>query len=310
MRSPEREALWDGPAGAPLHYVADSRWGQDGLPPGGWFGRVSAAIELPDGRVAVFQRGPALPSVVLLDPDGRCVGSWDAAIGTAHGMRLDQDGHLWLTDAGRHRVLKTTIDGQVLLDLGRPDVPGDDERTFHAPTDVGIGPDGSIYVSDGYGNSRIVQLDPDGGFVRAWGRRGTGPGEFDTPHAVVVGPDGRVLVSDRHNHRIQIFAADGTYLDEWRHLGATQGLAFGPAGDLWAMTHRSIDEILSFDSMAGRLVKLDPISGAVVGWLPTAGHMIQEAADGTLWVGSLSGTVIRFHPGWRTQEPDGIRERI
>lgn len=302
--------LWDGPTGPPLRYIADSRWGQDGLPPGGWLGRVSAVVEATDGRVAVFQRGPAMPSVVLFGPDGRALGGWDAAIGTPHGMRLDPAGDLWLTDAGRHRVLKATFDGEILLDLGRPDAPGTDERSFDAPTDIAFGMDGSVYVSDGYGNSRVVQLDPDGRFVRAWGRRGTAPGEFDTPHAIVVAPDGRVLVSDRHNHRIQIFGPDGEVLDEWRHLGATQGLAFGPRGDLWAMTHRSIDEILAFDSMAGRLVKLDPDSGAVRGWLPTAGHMIHESASGTLWVGSLSGTVIRFRPGWLTQEPDGVRERI
>ncbi len=225
-------------------------------------------------------------------------------------MRLDRDGHLWLTDCGRHRVLKTTLDGEVLLELGTPDVRGADPRTFDAPTDVAFGPDGSVYVSDGYGNSRIVRFDPDGAYVGTWGTPGHGPGQFDTPHAVVVTQDGRVLVSDRHNHRIQVFDADGAWLEDWDHLGATQGLAVGPAGDLWAMTHRSIDEIVSFDSMAGRLVRLDPTTGAVTGWLPTPGHMIDEAVDGTLWVASLSGTVVQFRPGWKVQGPEGAREEL
>lgn len=302
--------VWDRLPGAPMRYIADSRWGQDGLPPGGWFGRVSAVVQAPDGRIVVFHRGPAIAPVVLFDRDAQALSSWDAGIGLAHGMRVDRDGHLWMTDTSRHRVLKTTIDGQVLLELGTPDVSGADERTFYAPTDLSFGADGSIYVSDGYGNSRVVQLDPDGGFIRAWGRRGSGPGEFDTPHSVAVAPDGRVLVSDRHNHRIQIFEPDGTWREDWRHLGATQCLTFGPNGDLWAMTHRSIDEILTFDSIAGRLLKLDPVSGEVLGWLPTPGHMMHEATDGNLWVASLSGTVIAFRPGWLTQEPDGVRERF
>ena len=302
--------VWDAPRSEPLRYMADSRWGQDGLPPGAWFGRVSAVVEAPDGRIVVFQRGPAIDAVVLFDPDGHATSSWNAAIGLAHGMRLDAAGNLWLTDAGRHRVIKTTIDGEVLLELGTPDVRGDDERTFNAPTDLAFGADGSVYVSDGYGNNRVVHFDPDGGFLGTWGGRGSGPGEFDTPHSIAVLGDGRVLVSDRHNHRIQIFDGDGRYLDEWHHLGATQGLTVGPAGDLWSMTHRSIDEILSFDSVAGRLVKLDPVTGAVEGWLPTPGHMLHVGSNNELWVASLSGTVIRFRPGWLAQGPDGIQERF
>jgi DNA-binding beta-propeller fold protein YncE len=302
--------LWDAPAIDPLHYIADSRWGQDGLPSGAWFGRVSAVVAALDGRIVVFQRGPAIDPVVLLDPDGHATSSWDANIGLAHGMRIDRAGHLWLTDAGRHRVLKTTIDGEVLLEMGTPDASGVDERSFNAPTDLAFGADDSVYVSDGYGNSRIVHLDPDGGYIGAWGRRGSAPGEFDTPHSIAVVADGRVLVSDRHNHRIQIFDRDGNYLTEWRHLGATQCLTLGPSGDLWAMTHRSIDEILSFDSIAGRLVKLDPATGVIEGWLPTPGHMMHATSTGDLWVASLSGTVIRFRPGWLAQGPDGVQERF
>jgi streptogramin lyase len=303
-------SVWGPPEGGGLHYVADSRWGQDGLPAGAWFGRVSAVVEAPDGRIVAFHRGPAIAPVVVFDRNGRAVGSWGAGIGQAHGMRVGPDGDLWLTDIDRHRVVKATIDGEVLLELGTADVAGDDERSFSMPTDVAFAADGSIYISDGYGNSRVVHVDPDGRFIRAWGRRGSAPGEFDTPHSVAVAADGRVLVSDRHNHRIEIFDPEGRYITEWRHLGATQCLTFGPRGDLWAMTHRNMDEILSFDCIAGRLMKLDGQTGEVKGWLPTPGHMMEESPTGDIWVASLSGTIIRFHPGWRTQEPDGPRERF
>lgn len=302
-------AAWNDHEGGVLHYIADSRWGADGLPPGAWFGRVSAVVAAHDGRIVVFHRGPSIAPVVLFDGDGRHLASWDASIGLPHGMRIDQGGHLWLTDCGRHRVLKTTVDGEVLLELGTPDVRGTDERTFDMPTDVAFGLDGSIYVSDGYGNSRVMQFDGEGRFMRTWGRRGSGPGEFDTPHSIAVAPDGMVWVSDRHNHRLQVFEPDGRFVRDWRHLGATQGLEFGPGGELWAMTHRNIDEILSYDSISGRLMRLDPDTGGVQGSIETPGHMVHHAPSGVLWVASLSGTVIRLEPGWRTQEP-GVGERF
>src|SRR5262245_9406226 len=134
-----------------LHYIAISRWGQEGLPPGGWFGRVSAVLQAPDGRVFVFQRGPASHDVTIFGPDEHAIGGWSADFGTEHGMRLGPDGHLWLTDVGRHRVLKATLDGEILLELGTRDSAGCDERTFNAPTDVSFAPDGSVYITDGYG---------------------------------------------------------------------------------------------------------------------------------------------------------------
>ena len=305
----EPSSVWDaaGDAGV-LHRIANSRWGQDGLPPGAWFGRVSAVLQLPDQRVIAFQRGRASHDVTIFGPDERAIGGWSLDFGVEHGMRLGPDGHLWFTDVGRHRVVKATVDGEVLLQLGTIDTPGTDERTFDAPTDIAFAKDGSVYITDGYGNCRVVHVAPDGTFLRTWGQRGSGPGEFDTPHSVAVLGDGRVLVSDRHNHRIQHFSPEGEYLTEWTHLGATQCLTLGPTGTLWAMTHRSIHEILSFDSIAGRLVQLDAATGEPQGWLPTPGHMMTESLTGDLWVASLSGTVIRFRPGWVEQGPDGQHE--
>jgi DNA-binding beta-propeller fold protein YncE len=302
--------LWAPHAGGDMRYIADSRWGQDGLPAGAWLGRVSAVLDARDGRIVAFHRGPAIAPVVLFDTAGRSVGAWDAGFGVAHGLRIDAEGHLWLTDVGRHRVVKATVDGEILLDLGIPDVPGADERAFNSPTDVAFGADGSIYVSDGYGNSRVVHLDADGVFIRTWGRRGSAPGEFDTPHSVVVAPDGLVWVSDRHNHRLQVFTPDGEFVHAVTHLGATQGLEFGPDGMLWTTTFRSIEEILSYDSISGQLVRLDPASGDILGSMQTPGHFLHCAATGEIWIGSLSGTIIKLRPGWLVQAADGPREQF
>ena len=189
-------SAWTPHPGGPLRYRADSRFGADGLPPGAWFGRVSAALEAPDGSVVVFHRGPAIEPIVFLDRDGRYLRSWDLDFDLPHGMRLMPDGNLWLTDAGRHRVLKTTLDGEILLELGTAGVAGTDEKTFDRPTDVAVAADGTIYVSDGYGNCRIVVFDPDGTYRGTWGVPGTAPGEFDTPHSVAVAP-GRLDLGQR-----------------------------------------------------------------------------------------------------------------
>ncbi|HEX6868690.1 MAG TPA: hypothetical protein VF119_07780 [Candidatus Limnocylindrales bacterium] len=297
MALPSTQTVWPPHPGGPLRYKADSRFGADGLPTGAWFGRVSAVIEAPDDTIVVFHRGPSIEPVVILDREGRYVRSWDAGIGLAHGMRLTDDGFLWMTDTTRHRVLKTTLAGEVVLELGTPDVKGTDERTFNAPTDVAVAPDGSIYVSDGYGNCRIVHFDPDGGYLGTWGKPGTGPSEFDTPHSIRVAPDGLVWVSDRENHRIQRFDTEGRYVDAWTHLGATQCLEF--AGDeLWVVTHRDIGEVLGWDSLAARLMRIDPATGDVLASVPLDGHWVHRGPSGDLWVGGLNGTVIRLQPFW------------
>src|SRR6478752_5060477 len=162
---------WTPHPGGPLRYRANSRFGADGLPPGAWFGRVSAAVEAHDGSVVVFHRGPAIEPVVFLDRDGRYLRSWDQGFGLPHGMRLMSDGTLWLTDVGRHRVLNTTLDGEILLELGTADVAGTDEKTFDKPTDVAVAPDGSIWVSD-RGNARIQRFEPDGRYIDSWDHLG------------------------------------------------------------------------------------------------------------------------------------------
>ena len=101
------------------------------------------------------------------------------------------------------------------------------------PTDVGFGKNGEIYVSDGYGNSRIVEFDHSGNFIRAWGKYGTGPGEFNLPQSVVVDAQGNVYAGDRENRRIQIFDADGHYLREWNDIGYAYGLYITPDQNVW-----------------------------------------------------------------------------
>lgn len=291
---------WSEHVGRALPSHVDSRFGADGLPDGAWFGRVSAVAGLGDGRVMVLHRGPAIEPVVIFDRDGQFHSSWDAAIGLPHGMRIDPDGYVWITDVSRHRVIKATTEGGVLMELGQPDEPGVDERSFDKPTDIAFGADGTVFVSDGYGNSRVVAFDAAGRFLHTWGRPGNGPEEFDTPHAVVVAPDGLVWVSDRGNGRISSFEPDGRLVRSWSHLGAAQSLAFSQDGSLlWVMAYRTQTEIIDYDSQGGRLMLVKPDTGAVVASLDVPGHCVHEALDGSVYVANLGGSAIQVRPGWK-----------
>ena len=115
----------------------------------------------------------------------------------------------------------------MLLTLGKAGVKGSGPDTFNQPSDIVVGANGDIFVSDGHGgesNARIVKFTKDGRFIKTWGRKGSGPGEFDTPHALAFDSQGRLFVGDRGNSRIQIFDQEGTFLAEWKQFGRPSGI--------------------------------------------------------------------------------------
>src|SRR5207248_1172434 len=116
----------------------------------------------------------------------------------AHGIHVTPDDTMFLTDDGRHFVRKVTLEGKVLLELGVPGKPapfmsGD---PFHRCTHTALSPQGEIYVSDGYGNSRVHKYTPDGKLLLSWGEPGTGEGEFNIVHNICCDADGWVYVAD------------------------------------------------------------------------------------------------------------------
>jgi sugar lactone lactonase YvrE len=157
---------------------------------------------------------------------------------TPHGISVDKDGNVWVADfsgnkAGTkgHQVHKFSPQGKKLLSLGIAGKPGKADGQFNQPNDVVVGPDGSIYVSDGHeaqgmttnaaiaeglkngATSRISKFSPDGKFIKSWGTIGVRHGEFRTPHALAFDSKGRLWVADRGNHRLEIFDQDGKYLE-------------------------------------------------------------------------------------------------
>src|SRR5215467_10650064 len=195
------------PAVPKLNYAAVPNFFQ--LPAGENFVEPAGVAVNSKGHIYVFHRGKH--SLMEFDSSGKFIRSIaDDLFVTAHMVRVDSEDNIWTTDVGSHVVLKLSPDGRVLLALGRMRIPGDDVLHFNQPTDVAFDRDGNIYVTDGYGNSRILKFDKYGRPLMGWGMKGTGPGQFDLPHTIVI-DGGLVYVGDRENARIQIFDRDADF---------------------------------------------------------------------------------------------------
>jgi len=138
----------------------------------------------------------------------------------AHAVRVDPQDNVWAVDEGSNMVIKFSPEGKVLMLLGRrPEAvegleanppngtppPNAQPYVFNRPTDVGWDAQGNIFVSDGYGNSRVAKYDKNGKFIKSVGTRGAAPGQLNTPHSMAVDAKGNVYVADRGNARIQVF---------------------------------------------------------------------------------------------------------
>lgn len=285
--------------------------------PAPWhFGEVAAVATTKEGNILVLHRG-AHP-IMEFTPTGKFLRSWgdgmispgkvtrvearDRAPGTsgyaavygaagcyscgAHSVRVDPQGNVWVVDATGHVVNKMSAPGardfaarhEVILQLGAKGVSGADATHFNLPTDVAFAPNGDIYVSDGYGNARVVKYSPGGKYLSEWGKRGTGEGEFELPHNLAVDAQGRVYVTDRDNQRIQVFDAQGKFLAQWKDVGGVSTLFMTENQQLWT---------------GGLLRNLE---GNVVARLPgnPGGHGTTVTASGEVFVAQLSRVVQKF----------------
>jgi sugar lactone lactonase YvrE len=223
---------------APNPYRTVENWGQ--LPDGRKWGSTSAIDIDRDGHIWVAERCGAnfctdskVAPIVEFDSSGKVLKSFgEGLFAQPHSLYIDAQGNIWVADDdGRggkgQQVFKFSPEGKVLMTLGKQGVAGTDEATFNQPSAVIVAPDGSIFVADGHGgnsNARIVKFTKDGKFIKAWGKKGSGPGEFDTPHTLAFDSKGRLYVGDRGNSRIQIFDQDGKFLEQWTQFGRPSGV--------------------------------------------------------------------------------------
>jgi sugar lactone lactonase YvrE len=291
-------------------YAVVENWAR--LPEGWEFKDVAAVACDSQDRVYVFNRG-AHPMMVF-DRDGNFLRSWgEGSFPRAHGLHIDVDDTLYLTDDGGHFVRKCTIGGKVLLELGVPGKPAPfmSGAPFHRCTHTALSPRGEIYVSDGYGNARVHKYSPDGKLLFSWGEPGTDPGQFNVAHNIATDAEGWVYVADRENHRVQVFDANGRYETQWNNLHRPCGLyccrgrrlrfvigELGPGMNI-NRNHPNLGPRLSIVDAKGRLIAR--LGGEQGPGLETgrfiAPHGLALDSRGDIYVGEVSYTEFpRLYP--------------
>jgi hypothetical protein len=289
------------------------------LPHNMYFGEASGVAVNSKGHVYVLSRGnttgpayaAAAAQLLEFDAKGNFVGEIGKnlyAWSFAHAVKVDAADNIWVTDKGSDMVIKFDPDGRVLMVFGRkqeasdeetgplkhpkPPLPAEDGR-FRQVTDIAFDKQGNTFISDGYINSRVAKVDKDGNWLKSWGDRGKGPGQFNTPHSIATDASGNVYVADRGNHRIQVFDGDGKFLrqmvidvpvppdakpaigkipDEAMVAGGT----FAP-GSPWAIciTPPPNQVLYSSDAWPGRIYKLS-LEGKVLGVLGQSGKQLKQ----------------------------------
>lgn len=219
--------ILDAVGAAATRYAEVKDW--PSLPPAVQLGEVAGVSVGLNGHVLIFHRpGRGFtpeattkltePTVIEIDANtGKLTSSWGANLFLVpHGIAVDGQNNIFLTDVGLQQVFKFTYDGKLIFALGEPRVGAWDAKHFNQPTDIAIRPDGTFYVSDGYVNSRVALFDRSGKWLREWGKKGSGEGEFSNPHGLVLVPGSTdVLVADRENSRLQLFDKAGKFKRQW-----------------------------------------------------------------------------------------------
>jgi peptidylamidoglycolate lyase len=265
-----------GPSRRPLEAAATDRYeevkGWPALPSSMQLGEAAGVAVGANGHVFVFHRPgrgfdtsatePLKDDAVLeIDAEtGKLIRSWGAnRFLVPHGITIDAANNVFLTDVGLHQVFKFSHDGALIFAVGEPRVGKWDATHFNQPTDIAIRPDGSFYVSDGYVNSRVAIFDKNGKWLREWGRKGAGNGEFSNPHGLAfLSGSTDVLVADRENSRLQLFDRDGAYKKTWvgaadaETTGRVFSVAADPAGAFYVGIRRA-----DYDTAHTGVLKLD-----------------------------------------------------
>jgi DNA-binding beta-propeller fold protein YncE len=214
----------------------------------------------------------------------------------------DPDKHVWVIDDQLHVIHKFTYDGKLVQTIGTKGQRGRDAgRLFDRPTDIAWLPDGTFFISDGYGGKRVAKFDKDGKFLMDWGSEpkdpnNPGPNEWNTVHSIAVSKDRRVFVVDRGHARIQVFDENGKFLDMF-----TTGLRSRP------YAHLITDDQFLWVSDGGtqRILKYDLNGKYLYGWGSPGGepgnfegpHGITVDQDGNFYVAEVfNGRVQKFRP--------------
>jgi sugar lactone lactonase YvrE len=286
------------PQSAPeLDYVAVAN--PVSIPAGVTMGPSAAAAFDSKGHLLVLTRGT--PPLMEFDENGKFIRGFGEGFTRSHGLRIDSEGNIWATDVGAHVVVKLSPQGQVLLTLGTKGQAGEwneatQSQKFNEPNDVIIGRNGDIFVAQGHtpgtrGDPRVLKFDKNGKFIKSWGGKGKGPGQFDVAHGLAFDAKGFLWVADRENQRIQIFDADGKYTKELKYAGLPCGLAIG--SQYIYMVNGFAGQVLRMD-LDGKVLAATGKPGKGLGEFGEA-HHIAVSPKGELFISdTVNSTLHKF----------------
>ena len=309
---------------APNPYRTVEGWAQ--LPDGRKMGSTSAVEIDKDGKsIWVAERCGAnscldrttgeimnIPTILKFDPSGKLVASFGAAMMIfPHGIYVDKDGNVWLTDGqdnaplpagggGRgapregpigprpgatkgNQVYKFSPSGKLLMTLGKPGGAAEPDY-FYQPNDIVVAPNGDIFVAEGHGagNNRVLKFTKDGKLIKSWGKLGTGPGEFDQPHALAFDSKGRLFVGDRNNNRIQIFDQNGNFIAEMKQFSRPSGIYIDKNDMIYVTDSESMSVSRNHDGWK-RGIRIGSLAdGKVIAFIPDPAENVRgtSAAEG------------------------------
>jgi len=270
------------------------------LPAGVTMGATASVAFDANGHLFVLTRGDK--TFFEFNPDGTFIRSFgDKLFTRSHGLRIDRDGNLWATDVGGHIVVKMTRDGQPLLTIGTKGEAGEwNEATgshkLNQPNDVVLAGNGDVFVAQGHtpgaeGDARVLKFDKNGKFIKSWGGKGSGPGQFQVAHGIAIDAKGLVWVADRENQRIQLFDQDGKFVREVKYKGLPCSLDIGR------------QYMYMVNGFAGQVLRLD-LNGKVLAAMGKPGkgpgefgeaHMIAVSQKDEIYVAdSVNAALVKF----------------
>ena len=254
-------------------------------------GAAAAVAFDSNGHLWVLYRGQQ--PFAEFDADGKFIRAFGEGLFTrSHGLRFDSEGNIWATDVGGHVVYKVSPQGQVLLTLGTKGQAGQ----ITEPNDVVVARNGDVFIAQGHtpganGDPRVVKFDRNGKFLKSWGGKGKGPGQFEVAHGIAIDAKGQLWVADRENQRIQIFDTEGAFIKELKYAGLPCSIQF--ADQYLYMVNGFAGQVLRMD-LDGKVLAATGKVGRGLGEFGEA-HVLAVSPKGDLWVAdSVNATVQRF----------------
>lgn len=263
------------------------------LPTGMYLGEVVGVAANSKGHIFVYTRSYNT-RLLEFDQTGKFVkeiGQGLYGFEFAHAVRVDKQDNIWAVDEGSNMIIKFSPEGKVLMVLGhRPETgevpvtagfgvapPPAEPYTFNRETDVGWDPQGNIFVTDGYGNSRVVKYDKNGRYIAEVGSKGSEPGQLNIPHTMAMDAQGNVYVGDRTNSRIQVFDNDLKLKTIYDKVGAPWAICItpGPHQYLYASNSYPDNNNSEIGAVTGEIYKME-LDGTILGKFGHAGKKLGE----------------------------------